>query len=75
MRVLSGFLAGIILSSLVFWGGVVFWGTVVLHGQGSLFDTNPTVANAFFICWAALAVICGLAGALYSEKANRRRHG
>jgi hypothetical protein len=75
IRVLAGFLVGIISSSLVCWGGLILWGTIALRGKGSLFDTNPTIANAFFICWGALSLICGIAGALYSQRANRRRYG
>lgn len=71
IRMLAGILIGVVVSTLVCWGLLFFWGIVGLHGRGSLFDTNPTIANAFFIGWAVIAVICALAGAMFLRERGR----
>src|SRR5471030_1402252 len=57
IRMLAGILIGVVVSTLICWGLLFFWGIVGLRGQGSLFDTNPTIAKAFFIGWAMIAAI------------------
>ena len=71
LRMLAGILIGVVVSTVVCWGLLFFWGIVGLHGRGSLFDTSPTIANAFFIGWAVIALICALAGAMVFKGKGR----
>jgi hypothetical protein len=71
IRILAGILIGVVVSTLVCWGLLFFWGVVGLRGRGSLFDTSPTIANAFFIGWAVISVICALAGAMFLKEKRR----
>jgi hypothetical protein len=48
MKALLGAVFGGAPASFACWGALYFYGTVVLHGKGSLFDTNPDIADAFF---------------------------
>jgi len=73
IRMLAGILIGVVVSTLICWGLLFFWGIVGLRGQGSLFDTNPTIAKAFFIGWAMIAAICALAGAIFLKEKRRER--
>jgi hypothetical protein len=73
IRMLAGTLIGIVVSALVCCGLLFFWGVVGLRGRGSLFDTSPTIANAFFIGWAVIAAIWALAGAMLLKERCRER--
>ncbi len=59
----AGALVGAACATLFCWGALYAYGTFVLHGRGSLFDTNPEIANAFFAGWGALSVIVAIVSA------------
>jgi hypothetical protein len=73
IRMLAGILIGVVVSTLVCWGLLFFWGAVGLRGRGSLFDTSPTIANAFFIGWAVITAICALVAAMLLKGKRRER--
>jgi hypothetical protein len=50
-------LVGVAFATLICWGSLYAFGTFVLHGRGSLFDTNPEIADAFFAGWGGLSAI------------------
>jgi hypothetical protein len=58
IKCLLAALAGAVAASLFCWGGLYLFGAFVLHGHGSLFDTNPSLANTFFIAWGVLSALC-----------------
>jgi len=47
-RISTCAILGAIAMTVFSWGGLYVFGALVLHGNGSLFDTNPTAANTFF---------------------------
>ncbi|WP_157643230.1 hypothetical protein [Burkholderia ubonensis] len=51
LRTAIGAIAGSVIVTLACWGGLYLFGVLILHGKGSLFDTNPQVANLFFAGW------------------------
>ncbi|WP_157650634.1 hypothetical protein [Burkholderia ubonensis] len=57
MRIVIGAIAGSVIVTLACWGGLYLFGVLILHGQGSLFDTNPQVANLFFAGWFTSVVV------------------
>jgi hypothetical protein len=68
-----GVLAGLVLGTVVCWGGLYLYGAFVLSGQGSLFDTHPEMANRFFLGWAMVcALFAGLGGAWCAKRDQRR---
>lgn len=42
---------------MICWGALYVYGAFVLRGEGSLFDTNPEIANLFFVGWSVLTAI------------------
>ncbi|WP_157633114.1 hypothetical protein [Burkholderia ubonensis] len=57
MRTAIGAIAGSVIVTLACWGGLYLFGVLILRGQGSLFDTNPQVANLFFAGWFMSVVV------------------
>ncbi|MGU8082534.1 hypothetical protein [Burkholderia pyrrocinia] len=57
-----GAIAGSVMATLVCWGGLYLFGVLILHGRGSLFDTNPQVANLFFAGWFVSVVVASVIG-------------
>lgn len=47
--------------TILCWGLLYLYGSMYLQGRGSLFDTNPEIANLFFIVWGCLSGIASLA--------------
>lgn len=62
LRIAIGSTLGAILATIISWGGLYLYGTIVLHGNGSLFDTNPTAANIFFGIWLFFVVAASIVG-------------
>lgn len=58
-----GAIIGLLVGAILCWGGLYLYGVYVLRGEGSLFDTNPDAANAFFTAWFLLSVVCAVVGA------------
>lgn len=72
---ICGAIAGLVLSTIVCWGLLYFYGTVVLNGYGSLFDTDPQVANAFFITWGIVSLATALGSVVVAIRLAQRKHG
>ncbi|MCA8091103.1 hypothetical protein LGM65_09380 [Burkholderia anthina] len=49
-------------------GALYVYGAFVLRGEGSLFDTNPEIANLFFIGWSVLTAIGAAIAALIATR-------
>lgn len=64
VNVVAGALVGGALATMICWGALYVYGAFVLRGKGSLFDTNPEIANLFFVTWGGLILIFALAGAI-----------
>ncbi len=62
IKCLLAALLGAALATLICWGAVYLYGVFVLHGHGSLFDTNPSLANTFFITWGGVSILCAVFG-------------
>ena len=62
LRVLIGGLVGGLLATVMCWGGLYLYGVLVLHGEGSLFDTNPDAASLFFMVSGVLLAVSMLIG-------------
>jgi hypothetical protein len=71
IRVLLGALSGSITATTLAWSGLYAYGVLVRHGQGSLFDTNPSAANAFFIAWGCAVVLAAVVGAGLALRGKR----
>ncbi len=54
------------------WGALYVYGAFVLHGKGSLFDTDPEIANLFFVTWGGLILIFAMAGAIVVTRRKSR---
>ncbi|CAJ0889826.1 hypothetical protein R76727_04131 [Ralstonia mannitolilytica] len=68
LRVIFGALLGMVAATAICWGALYMYGTYYLHGHGSLFDTNPTAANAFFAAWFSLMAAGSAAGGYLAWK-------
>lgn len=71
IRVLLGALLGAITATTLAWSGLYAYGVLVRHGQGSLFDTNPSAANDFFIAWGCAVVLAAVVGAGVALRGKR----
>lgn len=69
-RLLGAFL-GAVAAAAMCWGLLFLYGTFVLHGQGSLFDTNPNAASTFFVIWGGVSILCALLGAAAATHVRR----
>jgi hypothetical protein len=68
LKILLGAAIGILLATVICWGGLYAYGVFVLHGAGSLFDTNPNAANLFFYSWFAMSFFAAIAGAFVAGR-------
>lgn len=72
-----GAIAGLVMATLVCWGGLYLFGVLILQGRGSLFDTHPRVANLFFTGWfvsvVVVPVIGGWRGCVWGRNRERRK--
>ncbi len=79
LRAGIGAVLGITMVTLLAWAGLYLFGALILHGQGSLFDTNPSAANLFFAGWfvsmAAAAALGGCLGYLSSGDEAKPQRG
>lgn len=57
---------------MICWGTLYVYGAFVLHGKGSLFDTNPAIANLFFVTWGGLILVFAMAGAIVATRGKSR---
>lgn len=55
------------------WGALYLYGTMVLHGQGSLFDTKPSIASAFFAIWFGLSAVAAVLGGYIGFMSRKSR--
>lgn len=60
LRISIRAILGAVAATIFSWGGLFLYGTFVLHGNGSLFDTNPNTANLFFLIWLILTVFAAI---------------
>jgi hypothetical protein len=74
IKFLLAALAGAVAASLFCWGGLYLVGVFVLHGHGSLFDTNPSLANNFFIAWGVLSALCAAFGVFLTIRKSQSRY-
>lgn len=72
VNVVAGALVGGALATMICWGALYVYGAFVLRGKGSLFDTNPEIANLFFVTWGGLILIFALAGAIVVTRGKSR---
>ena len=63
IKLALGALAGVMAATFICWGTLVFYAQFVLRGKGSLFDTNPDLAESFFFAWGVVSMVCMLVGA------------
>lgn len=68
VTVVAGALVGVALATMICWGALYVYGAFVLRGEGSLFDTNPEIANLFFIGWSVLTAIGAAIAALIATR-------
>lgn len=68
LRIAIGALLGTAAVTVVCWGALFVYGTYYLHGHGSLFDANPSAANAFFTVWFTLLAIGSIAGGYVASR-------
>lgn len=73
IKTIAGAVVGGLIATFLCWGLLILYAKFVLHGQGSLFDTHPNVANAFFITWGVVSVIFILFGASITARAFPER--
>jgi hypothetical protein len=74
IKCLLAALAGAVAASIICWGGLYLVGVFVLDGHGSLFDTNPSLANTFFIAWGVLSAPCAAVGVFLTIRKSRPLH-
>ncbi|MBR8207183.1 hypothetical protein KDW61_00755 [Burkholderia cenocepacia] len=72
VTVVAGALVGGALATMICWGTLYVYGAFVLHGKGSLFDTNPAIANLFFVTWGGLILVFAMAGAIVATRGKSR---
>ncbi|MET3212584.1 hypothetical protein A9Z05_07925 [Burkholderia sp. A2] len=72
VTVVAGALVGGALATMFCWGALYVYGAFVLHGEGSLFDTDPEIANLFFVTWGGLILIFAMAGAIVVTRRKSR---
>ena len=72
-RIVIGALLGAATATVLAWGGLYLFATLILHGSGSLFDTNPSAANAFFAGWLTLTAIATLVGGFIGQIDSKSR--
>ncbi|WP_124470185.1 hypothetical protein [Burkholderia ubonensis] len=75
LRIAIGAMAGSVIVTLACWGGLYLFGILILHGKGSLFDTNPQVANLFFAGWFMSVVVGSVIGGWRGYVWERSRIG
>ncbi|EKS9888316.1 MULTISPECIES: hypothetical protein [Burkholderia] len=66
--VIASSFAGGVLATLICWGALYAYGAFVLHGKGSLFDTSPEIAHAFFVGWGGLTAIFSAIAAIIAMR-------
>lgn len=59
--------------TVISWGALYLYGTLYLKGHGSLFDTNPSAANLFFITWGGLSIASGIACAYITQQKHKEK--
>ncbi|KWO43673.1 hypothetical protein WT97_18255 [Burkholderia sp. MSMB1459WGS] len=72
VTVVVGALVGGALATMICWGALYVYGAFVLRGKGSLFDTNPEIANLFFAAWGGLFLIFAMAAAVVVTRRKSR---
>jgi hypothetical protein len=71
-RILISAVFGAIAATVISWGGLYLFGTFILHGHGSLFDTNPTAANIFFVIWLTVTVVGAVTGGYVGHVSSKK---
>ncbi|MEN2471305.1 hypothetical protein ACN22W_16095 [Burkholderia theae] len=73
LKPIVGAISGSVMATIVCWGGLYLFGVLILHGRGSLFDTNPHVANLFFVGWFVSLVVASVIGGWRGYVCGRNR--
>jgi len=71
LKLFLGVFSGVVLGSLICWGSLYLYGKIILKGNGSLFDTNPDIANMYFILWGVISFIFALTGAVFFSRPKK----
>lgn len=66
-------LFGVLLMTALCWGTLYLYGTLYLQGNGSLFDTNPSAANLFFLTWGGLSIASGIVCSYFTQRWLKKR--
>ena len=66
-------LLGALVMTVICWGALYLYGTVYLKGYGSLFDTNPSAANLFFMTWGGLSIASGIVCAYITQQKHKEK--
>lgn len=75
IKLIVAAIAGCVIGTAICWGLLIAYANFILHGQGSLFDTDPEAANAFFIAWGAISVTFMLVGMVVTARMLSVRAG
>lgn len=73
VQIIAGAVISGMIATFLCWGLLILYAKFILHGEGSLFDANPNVANAFFIVWGIMSLISMLVGASIVARALSAR--
>jgi hypothetical protein len=73
IQIIAGAVASGMIATFLCWGLLMLYAKFILHGEGSLFDTNPSAANAFFIVWGVVSLVSMLIGASITIRALAAR--
>ena len=73
VKLILGAALGGVIATVLCWGSLILFAIFILHGEGSLFDTNPTAANAFFISWATISVLFMVLGVSITVRIDTTR--
>lgn len=73
IQIIAGAVASGMIATFLCWGLLMLYAKCILHGEGSLFDTNSSAANAFFIVWGVVSLVSMLIGASITIRALAAR--
>jgi hypothetical protein len=73
MRRILYLLLGLLLATVLAWGGLYITGYIheYMHGPDSLFDRSRDAQNLFLILWSGLSVACGALGIWLGGRSRR----
>lgn len=71
--VIANALIGGLFATINCWVFLYAYRALVLRGRGSLFDTNPEVANAFFVGWGGMIAMLSTTAAIIASRKKSRQ--